>query len=453
MKRKIKVDDSYDVVICGGGMAGASAAIIAGRLGARVLLVESLGCLGGMATSGLVPGFDGTADGEKMIAGGIFREIVETLYRRGDFPEHVEPDYWQRRLHRPIAIKPEPVKRLLDELTLDANVEIRYFAKLIEVDSDLSDKKVNGVIVSQIDGLKYIPAKCFIDCTGDAILSTLAGADYFQALRDTENVMPPTLTSLWAGIEWGKGHAKSYLKKAVQDGHFSYPDAVQYSLFIMSKTGHHMGGLNAGHIFGTDPLDTASLTNAMIVGRKMAGEYESFLRKYVPGYENVDLSTTGTLLGVRESRRVLGEYFLTFDDFKARKKFHDQICIHNKEIDIHNYEPTKEAYEDHRKQQRGEGWTDVGETYGIPYGVIVAKGWKNLWMAGRCVSTDVFVHGSSRVMPSSSHMGMAAGTAAVLTIQTGKEAKTISMKKLINTLRDYGAYLPQEETYETLTTS
>ncbi len=451
-KRDIIRDKPYDLVICGGGMAGATAAIAAGRLGAKVLLLESMGNLGGMATSGLVTAFDGMGDGEQMIVGGIMREIVETMYQKGYMPDWQQPDTWRKNLLHPTRIKPDPLKRLLENMVLDAGVEIRYFSKLIDADADPEQKNVNGVIVGQVDGMHYIPAATFIDGTGDALLCDFAGIPYDQAGRDTEKIMPPTLCSMWSGMEWGETeNAKKYFDQAIADGHFSKPDVVKYSHFIMSYIGKSLGGLNGGHVFNTDPVDPASLTNAMVEGRKLNAEYESFLRKYVPGYENVELAATAMRLGVRESRRIRGEYRLDFDDFKARKHFPDQIGVFNKEVDIHVYEPTQKELERKKEQSEKTGRLGKGESYGIPYGVLVPKDWKNVWAAGRCVSTDVMVHGSTRVMPSSSMMGQAAGTAAVQVLDNNEQANTLNTARLVKTLRNNDAFLPQKKLSEEMT--
>lgn len=451
LNRKIPVDATYDVIIAGGGMAGTSAAIAAGRLGAKVLLLEATGCLGGMATQGLVTAFDGMADGETMLVGGVMREIVESLYEQKGMPDWQQPATWREKLLCPTRIKPEPLKRLLESMVLEAGVDIRYFTKLVEADADKEKKQVNGVVLHQIDGLHYVPGHCFVDATGDAVLVDILGADYLQAGRDTDRIMPPSLCSMWSGMEWGKGNPKKFFEQALTDGHFSKPDDVRYSHFIMSYIGSSLGGLNGGHVFYTDPVDPKSLTKAMIEGRKLAAEYESYLQKYVPGYEKAELATTATLLGVRESRRIVGEYTLTYEDFKARRHFHDQIGVFNKEVDIHVYEPTQAEYDRKKEQSDKSGRLAAGESYGLPYGILVPKGWKNLWAAGRCVSTDVLVHGSTRVMPSSAMMGQAAGTAAVQVLNSKQTANNLNTKTLIDTLRKHDANLPQKETKESMT--
>ena len=155
------------------------------------------------------------------------------------------------------------------------------------------------------------------------------------------------------------------------------------------------------------------------MGRRLAQEYVAFYRKYVPGCEQMEQVITGDLMGVRESRRIVGEYELVFADFKARRQFPDQIGVFNYPVDIHPYDNSAAEYERFYKEFNKTGHLDRGECYGIPYGILVPKGWRNLWVAGRCSSSDVLVHGSVRGQPAASMMGQAAGTAAVQSIATG----------------------------------
>ena len=447
--RDIPVDEPYDLVVAGAGPAGCAAAICAGRLGARVLLVEAMGCLGGMATSGLVTAFDPMANGERMIVGGIMREIVEAMWARGFIPTGVTPDYWRRLYHRWTPFKPEGLKLLLDEMIAAAGVEVRLFTRVIDADVDAARKHVSGVVLQNVEGYRFVPARTFVDATGDAVLTDLCGAPYREAFRDSEGAMPPTLCSLFTGIDWNvvsrPGHADKIAieqdakDRAIADGFFSQPDRHLPGFW---KVSDQVGYLNGGHIFNTNAVKCASLTEAMIVGRRLAQEYEAFYRKYVPGCENVELVATAAMLGVRESRRIVGEYELTIADYLARRQFPDQIGVFNKFVDIHVHNTSKEEYDrfmvEKDKMRLGEG-----EFFGIPYGILVAKGWDNLWVAGRCNSSDVQVHGSIRVQPACAMMGEAAGAAAIQSIKTGQPACDLDTEALVQTLRAQGGYLPQ----------
>jgi hypothetical protein len=149
-------------------------------------------------------------------------------------------------------------------------------------------------------------------------------------------------------------------------------------------------------------------------------------------------------MGIRESRRIVGEYELSYDDYLARRQFPDQIAVFNKAVDIHVYDDSEEEYARYYQEFHRSGRLREGECFGLPYGILVPRGWHNLWVAGRCNSSDVQVHGSIRVMPAAAMMGQAAGTAAVQSIQTGQPARDLDTARLVRTLRNTGAYLPQD---------
>jgi len=186
-------------------------------------------------------------------------------------------------------------------------------------------------------------------------------------------------------------------------------------------------------------LNCRSLSDGMVQGRKLAREYVEFYRQYVSGCEDMEFLATGALMGVRESRRIIGEYELCYADYQARRHFPDQIAVYCKQVDIHVYDCSDEQYE----RYRGE-FTETlkpGETYGLPYRILVPKGWQNLWVAGRCNSSDVAVHGAIRDQPACFMMGQAAGTAAVQSINTQQPACALDTTQLLSTLRRNGAYL------------
>jgi hypothetical protein len=459
--REIPVEDGYDVLVAGGGPGGSAAAVCAARLGAKVLLVEATGCLGGMGTSGLVATFGPMADGKRMLAGGFARELIEKLYERGSLGPHAVPDFWRKQYCRWIPFKPEGLKLLLDELCVQAKVEVRFFTRVI--DADVEEKKVKGVILNNVEGYRYIRARTFIDATGDAVLANLCGASNLEAGKDTLRIMPATLCSLYAGIVWkhpeyGEDYRavdsiraevrEKLLPQAISDGHFTQPDRFMPG---MNKIGQTLGGLNGGHVFSLNALRCKSLTEGMMFGRKLALEYTEFYRKYVPGCKDIEHVTTATLMGVRDSRRIVGEYQLKIEDFMSRRQFPDQVAVYNRPTDVHPYDNSEEEYRRFVNDFHGEGKLGEGECYGIPYGVLAPKGWRNLWVAGRSVSCDSKVHGSIRAMPAGYMTGQAAGTAAVQSIETGQPACDLDTARLIETLRLADAYLPQSTLSKTMT--
>lgn len=453
LRRTVPAESGYDLVVAGGGPAGAAAAICAGRLGARVLLVESTGCLGGMGTSGLVTAFDPMANGEENMVGGFMLELVEALYARGYMSPGIDPNCWRRDYHRWSPFRVEGLKHMLDEFVLKAGVEVRFFTRVIDAEADLRSGRVKGVVLHNVEGYRYVKAPAFIDATGDAILADLCGVQCREAGRDTERIMPATYASLFTGIDWSvprEYEQNTYLPQALKDGHFTQLDR---HLPGMSKVGHQIGYLNGGHLYNLNALRCRDLSDGVMWGRQIAREYLEFYRKYVPGCENIEHVTMASLLGIRESRRIVGEYELTIDDYMTRREFPDQIGIFNKFVDVHPYDTSDSEWNRFNREKDETAKLEPGEWFGLPYGILVPQGWSNLWVAGRCVSSDVMVHGSIRVQPAASMMGQAAGTAAVQSLKSGRSAADLDMCELICTLRQEGAKLPQEELKTEMTRS
>jgi hypothetical protein len=443
LTREVPVERGFDIVVAGGGPSGAAAAISAARLGAKVLLLEATGCMGGMGTNAYVSNWYSLTDGEHSMIGGLILELIENMVRNG----HTSPVAWDAlkagKAFDVVGFDPEALKILFDKLCKDAGVEVRFFTRVIDVDVDRNKRKINGVVTSNVEGYRYIEAKAFVDGTGDAILSDLCGAKCRAAGRDTPNIMPPTLCAMIADMDYE--HYKSAQKpamveKAIAEGFFTQNDRHIPGLFRSTES---TATLNAGHLFHTDALNCRSLSDGMVKGRLLVQEYANFYRKYMKGTENMKVMATGSVLGIRESRRIVGEYELNYDDFRARRHFPDDIAIYCKAVDIHVYDLSDEEYKRYYQEFNSLDRLKKGENYGIPYGILVPKGWTNLWVGGRCTSADIKVNGAIRDQPACSMMGQAAGTAAVQHIRTGQPACDLDTRLLVETLRKAGANLPQ----------
>tara|TARA_B110000908_G_scaffold64590_1_gene78521 strand:+ start:993 stop:2501 length:1509 start_codon:yes stop_codon:yes gene_type:complete len=447
LKRQIPAEETYDVVVAGGGPSGVAAAVSAARLGANVILIEAMGCLGGMGTSGLVSAFDPMANGEKQLVKGFMGEVVETMHNAGFM--NVNPDAWREKYHSWSKFNPEGYKLVLDQKTQQAGVKVLFFSRVIEADVDSDNSRVNGVVINNIEGMKYLKANAFIDCTGDAVLAHLCGADCWRAGRDTENIMPPTMATLWNGeVNLSRDEIRKLYYEWVKKGLHQHPSK---KIVGLSEVDDNLFYLNGGHLFGVDALDANSLSEGAMRGRVIADDF----RKMFEAHPKIKLAlaATSSLVGVRESRRIKGEYVFNKDDMATRRIFPDSIGVYCKACDIHPYAFTDQAMKDHyemyylNKLYR----PDRGEMFSIPYGALVPKGWKNLWTAGRCASADVIGQGSLRCQPYCSQMGQAAGTAAVQAMLTGQAANNLDTEQLVSTLREAGVYLPQKQTSKQMT--
>ncbi len=446
LHRSIPVDDGFDVVVAGGGPAGCAAAIAAARMGARVVLVEPMGALGGIGTSGLLTVMDTMSDGERLVTGGVFMEIFEKLRSRGHIDPYYTQEHWSRRVNSYTPYDAEGLKALLDDLCEQAGVSVRFFTRVI--DADALHGVVRGAITASVDGYRYLKAKAFIDCTGDGQLCALAGAGIQPG--NEKGPMPPTLCAYFDHIRFplermngsmGAPGQQEALERAIAEGFFTQNDRHVPGLFYVRDD---LGIMNCGHVFGMDATNCRSLSEGMRAGRRFVREYGAFFRKYMPGFEDARLVASGAIMGVRESRRVVGAYVLGYSDYRARRHFPDQICVYTKAIDIHVKDLSPTEYERYYSEYHRDDKYAPGESYGVPYGAIVARGFANLWVAGRCASADEKVQGSLRVQPACYMMGHAAGVAAAQALAAGACAADIDTAALVGELRAQGAYLPQE---------
>ncbi len=427
-QKELPVRMDVDVLVAGGGASGVAAAVAAARAGKSVLLVEAGGALGGVGTSGMVPAFAPFDDGERILSAGIGLEI------RRQVSAHVPlTAYWT-------SIDAEELKRVYDRITTEAGVKVLFFTTVCDVLNH--GGHVDGVVLTSKTGLYAVTAKVFIDCTGDGTLNALAGGQ-FEFGNEEGKVMPPTLCSLWDQVDndaYRSTNIAAQLEKAIADGVFTYADRHLSGMFLRDGG---IGGGNIGHIFDNDPLDEASLTRAMMWGRQSMLEYIRFYNEYVHGCENARLLATGSLLGIRESRRTVCDYMLSVSDFLTRADFADEIGRYCYPVDIHIMNTDGDEYKRFQDEYKNMRYKK-GESYGIPYRSLVASSFDNVLTAGRCMGTDRQMEASIRVMPGCYITGEAAGTAAALAMDAGGETRAVDTSLLQRTLAGNGAYMRKE---------
>ncbi len=426
-QKSLPVKHDVDVFVAGGGPAGVAAAVAAARAGASVFLAENGGAFGGAAVQSLVPAFMQFTDGVNFLAGGIGAEVRDYL------KTHAYEEY---RRYCPDSIPVECLKRCYDEMITAAGVRFSFFTRVADVVTE------GGAVRYAICAAKgenfAVKASVFIDCTGDGDLAALAGADYCMG-DENGDTMAATLCALWNGIDWKTvvRPDSRRLDDAFRDGVFTNEDRHLPGIWPISTT---TGGSNAGHVYGIDGTRADSLTEGMILGRQQLLEYRRYYKEYLDGYENAEPIISAALLGIRETRRIAGEYCLNIEDFLSRAVFPDEIGRYAYPIDIHSGKNTNKGYEEYAKKF-AELRYQKGESYGIPYRSLLVKGFENLLVAGRCISADRSMQASVRVMPCCFITGQAAGTAAALAKETG-DLRAVPTTALQKALLQLGAFLP-----------
>ena len=418
-----------DVLVIGSGPAGATAAIAAAQRGASVILVERYGFMGGTSTA-VLDTFCGfyvySADGEgKKVVGGIPDRVVNALMSRNKAIIR-SSTYW--RAGNVITYCPHTLKVIWEQLALEAGVRLLYHTFVL--DAIIENERITGVIAAAKNGLTRLEAEVIIDASGDADVAAQAGVPYEgpdQAIQPLTTTFRLANVDVERALQISERDLHAMMARAIASGDYNLPRAGG-SVFRTPLPG--VIGTNIARVSDIDPNDPEALTKAEIEGRRQAMEYARFICEQVPGYENAYLSAVSVQTGIRESRRILGEYRLTRQDVLEARRFDDAIA------------QCGWPFEDHGVGDSGQvEYLGEGQTYDIPYRCLVPKKIDGLLVAGRCLSADHDAHASVRVMAQCMAMGQAAGTAAAIAAQRHIQPRDVSLPQLQTDLRNIGAVI------------
>jgi ribulose 1,5-bisphosphate synthetase/thiazole synthase len=451
-ERRIPVVTEADVIVAGGGPGGLPAAIAAARHGAKVVLIERYGFLGGLATAGLVaPILGHTASrSHTPIVEGLLKEMTERMHALGGALT------WEEACREwGIRFDAETFKRVADEMVQEAGVNLMLHA--LVTDAVVEDGQITATIIESKSGRQAVAGKVIVDATGDADVASRAGAQIRQG-RDFDGRVESMGSFMHIGgvpelSEEQLATARDKVQQAMDGGRFRFYNPG----FTGTNTMHRDHFSPNMTRWPGDPTDARDLTQAEVGVRREAWKLLAFLREEVPGFENCYLRLTSQV-GPRESRQVMGDYVLTGEDVHQGHKFEDAIARGSWWIDIHC--PLGHTYPVHLcivecpRQERCPFWAaEHGKTmrkradlyppdddwYDISYRCLTARGIDNLLVSGRCISATHQGMAGARVMGTCVAIGQAAGTAAAMAVRLGVKPRDVDVDRLRRALRDDGA--------------
>ena len=450
--RQIPVVAEGDVVVCGGGPGGFPAAIAAARHGAKTILIERYGFMGGLATAGLVSPILGhtASQAHTPIVEGILREITERMHALGCAPT------WEEALQKwGIEFDAEALKLVIDEMCREAGVQVMLHSYISNVVMD--GNRIRAVIVENKSGRQAVAGSVFIDATGDADIAFRAGAPTTHGRPfDGRGESMGSFFHL-AGFEPVDAERakelQELIRREMEDGRFHF-----YNAGFLARNTHHKDHTSANMTrFGGNSDDAADMTRAELSIRRDVWELVRFLRAKVPGFENVYVQQSSPQVGPRESRQIVGPYALTGQDVVRGQKFEDAIARGSWWVDIHcplgNTYPVHLCTGDCPKNEECPYWSaqhermfpnraslypPQGDWYDIPYRCLLSVGVPNLLSSGRCISATHEGMAGSRVMGTCVAIGQAAGTAAAMAVTFGVLPAQVDVRNLQETLRKDG---------------
>lgn len=467
----VREGETYDVIVAGGGPSGFIATIAAARNGARTLVIEKYGFFGGMPTSAALGPISPFYFGDEQVIKGIPHEFVRRMVDEGGSTGHIRCTnphgsgsylgFYDREAYKWTALS----------MILEAGAQPLFhsFVSAVERDGD----RIVAVQVTNKSGVTRYPCSVVVDATGDGDVAALAGAEHVLGRPQDHGVQPSTLMFDMAGVDVDR--VKQYMDENLDDFEWAsemvpvhpYSDSLPQKHFVgqgfmaLVREGLESGELHLGRdsilflttchpgvlhfnstrIQGVDGTSAESLTEGEIEGRRQVMSLSKFLVKHVPGFEKAQLIATGTQIGIRESRHVVGEYVLTADDVMSGSRKDDVVARGYFPVDIHNLDG-KEGYGD---GTQGGVWADLQDSYDIPYRALVPKKIDGLVIAGRAISASHEAHGSFRTQGGVMAIGQAAGTAAALAATGGMAPRDLDVPLLQSALERDGASLRRDD--------
>lgn len=445
--REITIRKETDVLVIGGGPSGIMAALAAAEDGLNVMLIESRPFVGGNMTIGLpILGFLGQKGNQ--IIKGLPQKLIDRLKAVQASSEHRPCP-----LHMSLTlVEPEAVKTVALQMLVESKVDVLFYTFCAGV--VMEQDALKGVIIESKAGREVILAKTIIDCSGDADVAYRAGVPCEYG-NEEGGVQPPTLMFCLGGVDTEKlrisvaEEPRTYLTDFIPSEYFGQNNqfvlvglrnqikkAQEDGLGITVERTILITGLRKGEVWvnmtrvnGVNGTDPGSLTYGEIQGRNQIHDIQKYLIEYVPGFENAYFLKTAPFLGIRETRRILGQYTMTREDIMACRHFDDAIAVASYPLDIHH--------------PQGGGCTLewCGDCYDIPYRSLIPQKVKNLIVAGRCISATHEAMSAIRVMAPCMAIGEAAGRAAKMAVRLGVQPAAIDVKKLQQELLNKGAYL------------
>ena len=325
----------------------------------------------------------------------------------------------------------EELKSILNEMVLETHIDLLFHAYIFKADK--CDGRVVSVSVATKSGEARIEAEYFIDATGDAQLAYLANCPTILGRESDQLCQPMTLCFRLGNVDTKKFYESEEklniaYKKSLKAGELINP---REDIFAFRTPIENVLHFNTTRVVKKNPTSPQEVTEAEILARKQIDEIYGFMKMHADGLENSFLMMTAAEIGVRESRKIVGDYLLTEQDCKNCVKFEDAIAACNYEIDIHNPEGTGTSHY----------FFPRGAYYTIPYRCLIPKGVDNLLVAGRCISSDHGAQASYRIMPVVCCIGEAAGTAIGLAVKECCTVRDVNVKELQNVLKNCNAYI------------